>query len=275
MWRTLEPYHGLIYFAQEASIAYEALGLTTTSRTGYFVSRSAPMGAVRPEVTIATFYNFEPTMVRRAMDGCWDIARPELVVAARAKAASAALRRIIGDDAADSAEMREAVTLARTAAEACADRVEGRPLYAGHARWDWPADDEPHLQLWHAITLLREFRGDGHIAALTAAGLTGCEALVSHGVAGDVPAALLQQSRGWSDAAWAEATESVRARGWLDDGGAHRQAIEDTTDRLSLAPWEALGQEGCDRLRALVRPWSKAVVESGELFGSGGGAQPA
>jgi hypothetical protein len=209
------------------------------------------------------------------MAGCWDIARPELIVAARAKAAGAALRRIIGDHAADGAEMREAVTLARTAAEACAPHLEGRPLYAGHAGWDWPSGDEPHLQLWHAITLLREFRGDGHIAALTAAGLGGCEALVSHGATGDVPPSLLQQSRGWSDEAWAAATDRLRERGLLDDGGAHRRAIEDTTDRLSLAPWEALGQDGCDRLRALVRPWSKAVVESGELFGGGGGRQPA
>ena len=272
MWRTLEPFHGFIYFAPEATIAYETLGLTATSRSGYFVSRSAPMGAVSPEVTIATFYNFEPTMVRRAMDGAWDTARPELVVAARAKAASAALLRIIGEDAATSAEMREAVALARRATEGC--RPEGRPLYAGHAQWAWPGDDEPHLQLWHAITLLREFRGDGHIAALTAAGVDGCEALICHAASGDIAAPLLQSSRGWSDDAWAAATDRLSTRGWLDDTGAftdagrtRRQAVEDATDELALAPWQLLGQEACDRLRQLVRPWSRAIVDSGELFG--------
>ncbi|MGH2684817.1 MAG: SCO6745 family protein [Actinomycetota bacterium] len=278
MWRTLEPYHGLIYFAHEATIAYEALGLTASSRSGYFVSRSAPMGAVSPEVTIATFYNFEPTLVRRAMNGAWDAARPELVIAARARAASAALVRIIGDASAGSAEMREAVDLARRATDGC--RPEGRPLYAGHAQWAWPGDDQPHLQLWHAITLLREFRGDGHVAALTSSGVDGCEALVCHGASGDIAPALLQSSRGWSDDAWTAANDRLRARGWLDEAGAfteagraRRQAVEDATDELALSPWQLLGEDGCDRLRQLVRPWSRAVVDSGELFG-GGARQP-
>ena len=279
MWRTLEPFHGLIYFAAEAAIAYETLGLTATPQSGYFVSRSAPMGAVSPEVTIATFYNFEPTMVRRAMAGAWDVVRPELVVAARAKAASAAIRRIIGDAAADGGAMREAVDLARRATAGC--RPHGRPLYAGHAQWPWPGDDEPHLQLWHAITLLREYRGDGHVVALTAADVDPCEALVWHGATGEVPAPLLQSSRGWSDDAWAAATDRLRARGWLDDAGAftdagrtRRQAVEDATDELSLGPWRLLGEEGCARLRELVRPWSRAIVDSGELFGGSASAQP-
>jgi hypothetical protein len=66
--------------------------------------------------------------------------------------------------------------LAREAASACT--AEGRPLYAGHAGLDWP--DAPHVAAWHAATLLREHRGDGHIAALVAAGLSGIDALVTH-----------------------------------------------------------------------------------------------
>ena len=96
--------------------------------------------------------------------------------------------------AVDSAEMTEAATLAREAALAC--RPEGRPLYAGHASLSWPAD--PHLVLWHTITLLREYRGDGHIAVLTSENVGACEALVVHAATGEIPAATLRASRAWS-----------------------------------------------------------------------------
>jgi len=164
--------------------------------------------------------------------------------------------------------MKEAADVARAAAEACLP--EGRPLFAGHASLPWP--DEPHLVLWHAITLLREYRGDGHVAVLVAEGVGPCQALVMHGATGDVPNAVLQSSRAWPDDQWAVAVDQLRTRGWLDTSGsltdagrAHRQSVEDGTDALAMTPWEAIGQERADRLRTLVRPWSRAIVESGEL----------
>jgi hypothetical protein len=54
---------------------------------------------------------------------------------------------------------------------------DGRPLHAGHAELPWP--DSPLAALWHAITLLREYRGDGHIIALVANGPRGLEALIT------------------------------------------------------------------------------------------------
>lgn len=264
MLRTLEPYHAWVYFSPEPRERYESLGVTD-GRMGYFGSRSAPMGAVPADVVIATFYNFHPDLVRRVVPAVWGITTPEKLLAARLEGADALLRRILGV-AISSDEMREAADLARRAAESC--RPEGRPLFAGHASLDWP--DEPHLVLWHAQTLLREYRGDGHIALLASAGLDGCEVLVTHGAAGEVEPEVLQRSRSWSDGEWRAAVERLAARGWVNDDGsftdegrARRAEIEHRTDELAMAPWEALGEETCAKLRALVRPWSKAIVESG------------
>lgn len=264
-WRTVEPLHGMIYFVPEAAEAYARLGITGTA--GYFASRAAPMGAVSADVVIATFFNFNPDLVRSAIPDAWQRATPEDLVAARFSAVDAAFRRILGDDVVGSPDMARAASLARTAAAQAAHHLEGRPLAAGHADLEWP--DEPHLELWHAQSILREFRGDGHIAQLVVHGLSGLDALVTHAAAGDVPARVLIATRAWSDEAWGGAVEDLGRRGWLEPGdelrlsvfGARqRQEIEDGTDALSTAPYQALGEAGCAELRALVRPWSKAFA---------------
>jgi hypothetical protein len=263
MWRTLEPYHGMIYFAPEATAAYEALGVMGFD--GYFASRAAPMGAVPADVVVATFFNFNPEIVHHAIPAAWEAATPEQLLEARLNAASDALRRAVGD-LLDDPGVPRAAELAGVAAAACT--AAGRPLYAGHASLPWP--EEPPLALWHAITLLREFRGDGHIACLVEAGLGGIDALVFHAASGDVPRAALQGSRQWGDDAWDAAVESLGSRGWIDPDGSFTEAgaalwqrIEGRTDALALPPWEALGEEGCDELRSLVRPLSKAIVAGG------------
>jgi hypothetical protein len=266
MLRTLEPYHGMIYFAPEAVEAYERIGLTGSMN--YFASRAAAMGPVPADVVIATFFNFYPPLVRRAIPAAWERAAPGTIVDARRDAADAALRRMLGAMV-DSAEMKEAAELAREATRGCFP--EGRLLYAGHASLPWP--DEPHLVLWHAQTLLREFRGDGHIAAMVVEGITGPEALVIHQATGDIAPGLLQASRGWPDDEWHAAEEKVRARGWLADDGtltetgrASRDWVEARTDELALACWERLGDDACARLRELVRPFSRAIVDQGFQF---------
>jgi hypothetical protein len=265
-WRTLEPLHGMIYFVPEASDAYAGIGIT--GRMGYFASRAAPMGAVTPDVVIATFFNFNPVLVHSAIPRAWGIASPESLVAARLGAVDGAFRRVLGGDVIASAEMRRAAQLTRGLAEAAGARVEGRPLCAGHADLPWP--DAPHLVLWHAQSILREFRGDGHVALLLTHGLSGLDALVTHAAAGDVPAPILQATRGWSDEQWAAAVVSLRERGWLaegdelvlsDAGAAQRQEIEEQTDVLAASPYAELGEEGCAELRSLARPWSKSFAE--------------
>jgi hypothetical protein len=267
MLRTLEPYHGAIYFVPEGPREYAELGITDRMM-GYFGSRAAAMGAVPAEVVIATFFNFHPKLVSDRVPKVWTIATPEQILDARHRAADAMLRRIL-ENAIDSREMRDAASLAKRAAEACTP--EGRPLYAGHASLPWPS--EAHLVLWHAQTLLREYRGDGHIAAMTADGLDGCEALVTHAAQGDVPASVLKSSRQWPDDEWDAAVDRLRSRGWIaadgieftDLGRERRAWIEQRTDELAMRPWDAIGEGACSSLRSLVRPWSKTIVESGEL----------
>ncbi|MBE1593250.1 hypothetical protein ACFPOI_21525 [Nonomuraea angiospora] len=260
-WRTLEPLHGMIYFSPEASAAYESLGLS--GRMGYFASRAAALGPVPAEAVIATFYNFNPDLVRRAIPAAWRIASPADILAARLESAGATLRRVLGD-AVDSPEMSRAAALARRAAESVAGELSGRPLYAAHAALPWP--EAPHLVLWHAQTLLREYRGDGHLAALLAAGLSGIEALVTHAATGAVTAEVLRGTRGWPEADWAAAVRRLEERGWLvegaltEEGRRRREEIEEATDRMGMAPYTALGAAGCEELRSLARPWSKTVV---------------
>jgi hypothetical protein len=266
-WRTLEPVHGLVYFGETQAEVYGKLGLEGAS--GYFASRSAPLGEVPPEVVIATFFNFYPPFVRKALDGVWDQVSPTELVRARTEVADTLLRDQI-PDAIGTAEMKTAAELARQAALDACDHPEGRPLFAANVEIEWP--DEAHLVLWHAQTLLREFRGDGHVSALTASGVTGCEALLMHAATGDIPAAVLQATRQWPDDKWAAATEALVTRGLLQpdgtftpEGRAQRDEVEARTDELALSAYRSLGEDGCQRLRGLVRPWSKAIIEGGRL----------
>jgi hypothetical protein len=268
MWRTLEPYHGMIYFTPRATEAYRALGVP--DQAGYFASRAAAMGPVPAEVVIATFYNFSPHYVREAIPSAWAAASPADLVDARLGAADAALREALGGDVLASDEMAWAAETARRATEGCTPA--GRPLYAGHASLPWA--DEPHLVLWQAVTQLREFRGDGHVAALVLEGIDPCEALVTHGAAADneITLGVLKSTRQWSDEDWDAARARLTRRGWRDGedrltpaGTEVRERVEALTDERALAPWIHLGEEDADHLRATVRPWSRAIVDTGLL----------
>jgi hypothetical protein len=270
MWRTMEAYHAVPYFTPATS-AYDEVGLRRGS--AYFAARSACLGTVPVEVVIATFYNFHPDFVRSSMAGVWDRTSPEKVLAARLRVADEGLRAVFGEDLVTSAEVVEGAGLARAAAEAAVADVAGRPLFAGHAALPWP--DEPHLVLWHAVTLLREHRGDGHVAALLVEGLDPCEALVTYGATTDAvfPAKLLKESRAWPDDEWQSAIDRLVARGLVDGAGAlttegiaARDRVEARTDEAAAGPWRAVATDDADRLRNLVRPLSRQVVGSGVLL---------
>lgn len=269
-WRSLEPYHAMIYFAREAQEEYAALGydLKANRAAGYFPARAAAFGRVGAGTVQATFFNFSRLAVESGMAGAWDVVSPEQLLAARLRGADRALRRLCGD-LLDDPTVAEAADLARTATTGCTPY--GRPLYAAHADLPWP--EAPHLALWHATTLLREFRGDGHIAVLVGEGVSGLESAVLHVALGDTwTRKPLQATRGYSDEEWDGAVAGLVERGWLqldgtftDAGREHRRRVEDATDRLALPAWEALGEDGATRLRALVRPLSQSVVEGGGL----------
>ncbi|HTZ07632.1 MAG TPA: hypothetical protein VMB72_01090 [Acidimicrobiales bacterium] len=263
MWRLFEPVHAVVYFADEAAAAFAAAGLRGFWM-GYFAGRAAPMGAVGPAVVHATFFTFHPARVARALPDAWAFAPPERVLEARLAGAGAALARVLAG--ADRAELARAAELGRGALEGLA--TEGRPLGAANAALPWPSD--PVAALWQAATVLREHRGDGHLAALVAAGLDGRGALVSMAATGAVPRAMLQAARGWDDGEWDEAAAVLEARGWIHPdgtataaGAAARDEIEAVTDRLAAAPWERLGPSGTAELRALLAPWARAVAGAG------------
>ncbi|MFI0464701.1 hypothetical protein ACH347_11525 [Saccharopolyspora sp. 5N102] len=266
--QSLELIHAMIYFAPEAADGFAGLGLER-GLMSYYAGRSAAMGPVGAGVVAATFYNFNPESIAPVIPRAWSIAAPEAVLTARLKAADAALRRLLGDDTIASDAVAETAELAREAAQACTP--DGKPLYAAHADLDWP--DEPHLELWHAITLLREFRGDAHIAALQQGGLSGIQALALHStVPGGFNGDAAKKLRAWSDEQWDRAFQQLRERGLVsadreitEAGHALREEIEAATDAMSMAPWSALGEARTTELIGSGGRLSKALVEAGAM----------
>jgi hypothetical protein len=252
--------------APEVVESVGALGLR--DRQPYFACRVAPMGPVPAPVVVSTFFNFSPAVVEPAIPSAWELAVPKAILDAQLVGIGTALPHMLAG--VDDNVIRAAATLARTAAESAVTRPEGRPLFAAYAALEWP--DDPMLVYWHAHYLLREFRGDGHIAALTAEGLSGIDAHVIH--IAQVPdlSGLFRPSRGWAEDEWAETTESLQVRGWLepgdqlavtDEGRARRMAIEDRTDELAVPAYDVLGVDGCERLAQAGQTITDALIASG------------
>ena len=267
MWHQLEPVHALFWYAPEVFAEAAALGYEVTTRwPSYFAWRLAPLGAVGPQLAASACYSFSPHMAGAHVPAAWAVASPPQILAARERAVDRMYRALPGG-LIDSPGLAEAADLARQAALAAG--TAGRPLAAANADLPWPG--EPHLVLWHAINMLREQRGDGHIAALQAAGLDPCEALVSFAAIGAAPAEVFA-SRGWSTAEWSAARDRLTGRGWIDaEGNASergrqgRDEIEWRTDRLADAPWRALGADRAQRLAELTGPLLGTAFESGLL----------
>lgn len=265
-WRFTEPLHAMIYFVPEAQQRYEAIGVP--AEAGYFAARGGAFGPVGPGPVVASFYNFRPEVVASVLPAVWQIVTPAAVLAARLDAADAALTRGLGD-LIKSAEVAEAAELARRAAESAGAFLAGRPLFAAHAALDWP--EPPHLVLWHAQGLLREFRGDGHVAALLVAGVTGLQSMILHTASGQANGKFLRTTRGWSREQWEAETAYLRDRGLMtgdeltEAGLALRARIEADTDRLAVPAYEVLGAQGCARLAELARPLSRTLVKAGFL----------
>ncbi|WP_460357121.1 SCO6745 family protein [Mycobacterium sp. ZZG] len=258
-----EPVHAVTYFAPECRAALDGLGYRGFWM-GYFAARSAPLGAVPAAVVTAAFYNFAPERVAKALPAAWDIASPALALTARREAAVAALRRSgVTDDA--------AATVADLTAKALAGaNVGGRPLFAANAALDWPA--EPVARLWHASTLLREHRGDGHVAVLTAEGVSGRECNVLHAAAGGVPEEMIKRARDYDEEQWARHRGALQQRGLLDGDGAltaagreFKQHIEDRTDALALSVLDGLEDGEVEALFRTLTPIARAVVDAGDI----------
>lgn len=266
LWHVLEPIHAVCYFSPEALGALSDVGYRGFWM-GYFAQRSAPLGTVPVEVVEATFYNFTSDRVRRALPAAWEFAPPSAALSARLSGSVRSLRRIAENAPGILGSLEEAADLALTAALSAP--VSGLPLYA--ANRSLPIPDEPLERLWHACTLLREHRGDGHVAALTTAGIGGRESHVLHSLQADMPPETYRVSRDFTPEEWAERLTALEARriagpdGLTPAGTELKRQIESTTDALAEAAYTVLSDEELHRLYDAVRPLAVAVAASGDL----------
>jgi hypothetical protein len=264
LWQSVEPYHAVTYFAGVAHAEFEQVGLRGFWR-GYFAGRAAPLGAVGAGVVVATFYGFHPDFVARAIPDVWSIVSPEDAIAARERGAGRVLTQLFDDEV---AAITRAARLARQATDGCDPFA--RPLFAANADLPWPRD--PHVALWHACTLLREHRGDGHIAAMYAADVDPCEAHVLRLAVSGVDRATIAPYRGWDDDDWSAAADRLAERGWLNDdhavtpaGVEAHAAVEADTDRMGQGPTRALGEDEMRELLSIMRPLAAALASSGTI----------
>lgn len=253
--------HGFIYFSDSATDAYSQIGLGPSQR--YFASRGAALGPASAELIIATFFNFNPEIVYRAIPAAWDVASPQQIQAVRMQSAGAQLAALA---ALNVDELDEATELAGAMAQRVA--YEGRPL-AGANR-SVPEPDDPWSRLWQRLTVIREWRGDAHVAVLSAAPVTAVEALVLHAATGQVPKKALVMTRQWSEDAWQAAVDKLQTRGLLEadgsftsEGRAFRDEIEHRTNIASLPLVDSLGDDATRRLIDLLKPVRQALVDSG------------
>lgn len=254
----------MTYFAPEARAALDGLGYRGFWM-GYFAARSAPLGMVPPDVVTAIFYNFAPKRVAKALPAAWQIAGPDAALHARQESAVAALRRygLIADE-----NVSAAAELAGKAARQA--RLDGRPLFAANRALPWP--DDPLAALWHAATLLREHRGDAHVAVLAAAGVSGRECNVLQAAAGAVPRDYIARARDYDDAEWSYHEQRLAERGLLNNDGSITTAgrelkdhVESTTDALGLSALDALSDDEVETLFQALTPITRAVVAGGDV----------
>jgi hypothetical protein len=258
LWRILEAVHAVVYFVPEAKAAYGALGLRGYWM-GYFASRSAALGTPSPRLVTALFYGFAPRMVERALPDAWAFADRTRVLETRLELARSALAQHAGDGLGDTADLLGSVL----------DRLDvaGRPLAAAHL--DVPAPAEPLSRIWHAATVLREYRGDGHVAELVAARVDGVEC---HRLHGGSLVGQQREFRGWTEEEWADAGERLRARGLLDDAGEYthrgqelRAEIEQGTDRSAAVALRTLDDAQLAVLRDALGPVAGALAAAGAV----------
>ena len=263
LWRVGEPVHAIVYFHPASAETWAAGGLRGFWR-GYFATRAAPLGAVGPGPVTATFYNFAPPMVARALPEVWTMALPDQALSARLAGAEAALRDALGPDS-DAEDIAPTAAALRTAVDGLP--IAGRALFAANAALPWP--DDPLLSLWHGLTLLREHRGDGHNAALLAAGLDGCAAHVLASAVGGTPRDVILPARGWTDDDWDARVTALTERGLVDAAGATTSAgrtlhadIERRTDELAAEPWGDLGAHDAESVISTLTRLATKVVDA-------------
>ncbi len=261
MFELVEPI-GTITFSEVPNDAFLALGMRNYW-DGYFAGRAAPLGLAPAEVVHAVFYNFADGEVARHIPWVWGMTTPEEAIAVRERGSAAALRQEIGE-LADSPGLARVADLATRAAVSAP--TEGRALYAGLRALDVPR--EPVARLWHAATLLREHRGDGHNAVLVAHGIGGIESHVLMALSLGMRAEEFGRIHHLPKTQLAAVVDGLRDRGLVDASGGFtdagrktRERIETLTDELAAPAYDVLSEHELDELVAGLEPIAAAVED--------------
>ncbi len=267
----LEPVTGQVYFAPECHDAYEALGFNGSPGSfgnvagpdgpAYFCSRGSVMGQVPGEVIASAFGVFNPAVVVPAVAHGWSLTDATTICAARTEGATTQLARVLGASP-------EGIDVARPLLERAVEplRPEGKPLFSGLLSLGLPGD--PVGDAWRLGDMLREYRGDAHVAAWTAAGLDAVEIGLLTEPYWGLPLRSYVRTRSWSDADLDAAEERLASRGLLIDGAltvkgrAEREDVEDVTDRMCRPIVDALGDD-LDTLVEVLLRWGAAVRDAG------------
>jgi hypothetical protein len=282
----LEPVVGQVYFSPECHEAYVKLGfgpspgsfgngVAAPDGPAYFTSRGSLLGQVEPHVVAAAFGVFKPAVVVDGVRFGWSITDAPTIFAARRAGAVAQLERVLGPPG---PEVSRAATALERAAAALTE--PGKPLFAGlRAQWDDPRD--PWIRLFHLGDMLREGRGDAHVAAWTAAGLDAVQiGLLTEAYIG-LPLRTYIRTRAWDDGELDAAVAELQTRGWLagdgetltETGRRERELIEVATDEQLRVAFAALGDE-VDEVCALLEPWGAAMRAAGGYIGGAGDLWP-
>jgi hypothetical protein len=262
-WQGIEVIHDVVYFGDDIRDRFDAIGLKGWWMA-YFAHRSAALGTPDPKTVTALFHGFAPRLVERALPDAWSLAGRDEILATRLRLAVDRLTPAIDP----AAREKEVARLAKDL-EAIVDGLNfaGRALSAAHA--NLPRPNDPLERLWWAATVLREYRGDSHVALLVAAGLDGAAANALAVADGRAPATQ-QQARGWNDDEWMAGYEHLRRRAWTDEygqitdaGKAARAQIEDATDRVSSACFD-------EEMQARAITAERALVDLARAINSAG-----
>jgi len=257
----LEPLAMHAVWAQEVYDALAAHGLDFLS--GYVCGRGAALGEVPSSVVAAAFAVFPPELIDQLWtDGLAKLDRAELI-ALRNEGVAVSLRKVLGDVTTEQEVLQVAETLERAAA--VADGA-GRPLFS--ALRAAPVLADPYARLWRAADLVREHRGDGHVATCVAAGLSGCEMNIITELWLGYSLGEYSNTRGWSREAHEQAVASLTVSGLVthweitEDGRAFRTRVEDRTDAAQRTLIRALGHQLAPVLEK-VSAWSDRCIAAG------------
>jgi hypothetical protein len=268
----LEPVAAQVYFAPECHAAYAAFGFSPSPATlpsgvelpdgpAYFTSRGSVMGQVPGALVAAAFAVFNPEAVVPAVEFGWGRVDAPTICKARTAGAVAQLTRVLGPEPEGLARATELLSVAGARL-----RPEGKPLYAGLLSLGLPGD--PIGDMWRRSDLLREFRGDAHTSAWTAAGLDATEIGLLTELYWGLPMRTYIRTRAWSDEQLDAAEARLVARGlvvrgaFTEAGRSLRASVEEATDAQCAPVLDALGDD-LDELVAILAPWGAAIRAAG------------